>query len=177
MVSTPDATTAQVWAILATIPDPEIPTITVTDLGVIEGVELSDDEIRVEILPTFSGCPALDWMKDAVRDALEPLGLKVEVTVNRRIAWHSDRITEAGREKLRASGFAPPPKLFGGLMQLEVNMPDHLRALRFELDDGLECPHCASHETVLDSIFGPTSCRAIYHCRTCRQPFEQFKPI
>lgn len=161
---------SDVWEILAGVPDPEIPTVSVVDLGIVEAVEVGAS-IRVELLPTFSGCPAIDWMKESVRGALEPLGLPVEVSVNRRGTWHSDRISPEGREKLRASGFAPPTRL--GLMELGTALPE----LDVDLADGVPCPHCGSTDTRLDSAFGPTLCRAIYSCRSCRQPFEQFKPV
>ncbi|HWG84223.1 MAG TPA: 1,2-phenylacetyl-CoA epoxidase subunit PaaD [Deinococcales bacterium] len=159
-----------VWAVLATVPDPEIPTVSMVDLGIIEAVRVTDG-VEVELLPTFSGCPALDWMRQSVEEALAPLGLPVRVSVNRRATWHSDRITPQGREKLRASGFAPPP--VQGLLELSSTLPD----LDVELADGVACPHCGSRETTLDTPFGPTLCRAIYRCRSCRQPFEQFKPV
>lgn len=165
---------AAVWSALATVPDPEIPTVSMVDLGIIERVDVGD-RILVEILPTFSGCPALDFMAGSVRDALAVFLLPVDVTVNRSTPWHSGRITPEGREKLRASGFAPPP--LGNLLQLSTELPAHLTELEIDLADGLECPHCGSSDTRLDSLFGPTQCRALYYCRGCRQAFEQFKPV
>jgi ring-1,2-phenylacetyl-CoA epoxidase subunit PaaD len=159
------------------VPDPEIPTVSLVDLGIVERVEVGE-AIRVEILPTFSGCPAIDW--DARLRPETPWRPSApgrgEREPQRAVALRPDH--RVGPEKLRASGFAPPPKLSGGLLQLEPlgpGLPDHLAD--FELADGVECPHCGSHDTKLDTPFGPTQCRAIYLCRGCRQAFEQFKPV
>ncbi|RPH35012.1 MAG: phenylacetate-CoA oxygenase subunit PaaJ [Chloroflexi bacterium] len=161
---------AAIWAALAEVPDPEIPTISVVDLGVIGSVELADDRstLRVELMPTFIGCPATEVMRQAIRERLGALGLAGRVDVELTFAepWTSDRITAAGREQLRSSGFAPPPPLrdlttLGELPTLTV----------------VPCPYCGSRQTTLENPFGPTLCRAIYHCAGCRQPFEAFKPI
>ena len=164
---------AAIWAALAEVPDPEIPAISVVDLGVIHRVELAPDRstLRVELLPTFIGCPAIEIMREAIGIRLGELGVaeRVEVSLTFAEPWTSDRISPIGREQLRSSGFAPPP---------------HLRELR-ELGALAElptltvvpCPYCGSRQTTLENPFGPTLCRAIYHCAGCRQPFEAFKPI
>jgi ring-1,2-phenylacetyl-CoA epoxidase subunit PaaD len=156
---------AAVRAALAEVPDPEIPVVSVVDLGMVEDVRVGPAGIRVTLLPTFIGCPALDLIRAAVEERLRSFEVPVDVTFEYQVPWTSERITTAGREKLRASGFAPPsPALPGAdlLIQLGTTVP---------------CPNCGSHRTVLENAFGPTRCRAIYHCTSCRQPFETFKTI
>lgn len=165
---------AAVWAAIAEIPDPEIPTISLVDLGVVRGFTFSpggDRGVRltVELLPTFVGCPATEVMREQVGDRLRKMGVADEVVVELSFAepWTSDRITLAGREALRGSGFAPPPPMgssFAGTDLLTV-LPV------------ATCPYCASRNTTLENPFGPTLCRAIYHCADCRQPFEAFKAV
>lgn len=149
---------AAVRAALAEVPDPEIPVVSVVDLGMIEAIDVTDGAIRVELLPTFVGCPAIDAIRDAVSTRLGLFGLPVEVNVSFRVPWTSDRITTAGREKLRRSGFAPPAE---------------------EAADAsaVRCPYCGSNQVALDNLFGPTQCRSLFYCRACRQPFEQFKAV
>ena len=161
-------TAEQVWEALAEIPDPEIPVISLVDLGVIRSVDVSGDQVRVEFTPTFLGCPALDVMRDQMTNRIAALGAEPEVQVITDDSWSTDRITPAGREKLRASGFAPPaPREPRGrrpqLVQLQSN--------------AFRCPYCGSRDTALENIFGPTPCRSLRYCRSCRQPFEQFKTI
>jgi ring-1,2-phenylacetyl-CoA epoxidase subunit PaaD len=161
---------AQIWAALAEVPDPEIPAISVVDLGVIGSVELADDRssLRVELMPTFIGCPATEIMRQAIGERLGALGLaeRVDVELSFAVPWTSDRITPTGREQLRGSGFAPPPHL------RELSTLGELPTMTV-----VTCPYCGSRETTLENSFGPTLCRAIYHCAGCRQPFEAFKPI
>jgi ring-1,2-phenylacetyl-CoA epoxidase subunit PaaD len=164
---------AAVWAALAEIADPEIPAISLVDLGVIGGIAFDaraegGERLSVELLPTFIGCPAIEVMRQQIGERLGDLGLADEVAVDLSYAvpWTSDRITPAGREALRSSGFAPPIQIgatFSG---------DSLTVLPIAT-----CPYCASRNTTLENPFGPTLCRAIYHCGDCRQPFEAFKPI
>jgi ring-1,2-phenylacetyl-CoA epoxidase subunit PaaD len=159
-------TEQQVWDALAEIPDPEIPVISLVDLGVIRSVDVADGQVRVEFTPTFLGCPALEVMRDAMAARIGALGAEARIDVISDDSWSTDRITPAGREKLRASGFAPPaPREVGGpqLVQLQSN--------------GFRCPYCGSQDTTLENIFGPTPCRSVRYCRGCRQPFEQFKTI
>jgi ring-1,2-phenylacetyl-CoA epoxidase subunit PaaD len=153
---------AQVWEALAEIPDPEIPVVSLVDLGVIRSVDVSNGRVRIEFTPTFLGCPALEVMKRAMEEKVPG----AEVQVIQDDSWSTDKITPAGREKLRAAGFAPPapreasaPKL----VQLQANV--------------FRCPYCGSTETRLENIFGPTPCRSLRYCESCRQPFEQFKTI
>jgi len=156
-----------VWSELAQIPDPEIPAISLVDLGVIGDVRFEADRLTVELLPTFIGCPAIAVMQQQI---IERLGLlevadSIEVKVSFDPPWTSERITPTGRERLRLSGFAPP--VMAGIEGL-----DELAVLPVA-----ECPFCGSRSTTLENPFGPTLCRAIYHCATCRQPFEQFKRV
>ena len=159
-------TEEQVWDALAKIPDPEIPVISLVDLGVIRSVDVSRDQVRVEFTPTFLGCPAVEVMRDAMEARISALGAGAQIEVISDDSWSTDRITPAGREKLRASGFAPPAPTEVGrpkLIQLQSN--------------AFRCPYCGSQDTALENIFGPTPCRSVRYCRSCRQPFEQFKTI
>jgi ring-1,2-phenylacetyl-CoA epoxidase subunit PaaD len=166
---------AAIWAALAEVPDPEIPAISVVDLGVIGSVELAPDRssLRVELMPTFIGCPATEVMRQQIGERLAALGVAdaVEVTLTFDQPWTSDRITPAGREQLRGSGFAPPPHL-RELRTLDLAGIGELPTLTV-----VPCPYCRSRQTTLENPFGPTLCRAIYHCAGCHQPFEAFKPI
>ncbi len=153
-------------AALVAVVDPEIPAISIVDLGIVHGVTVADAVLRVEILPTFIGCPAIELIRAAVVEQLEPLradpstGLdRVEVLVSYAVPWTAARITARGRAALAASGFAPP----GGGPQLIGLAPP------------ATCPYCGSRRTVLENAFGPTRCRSIHYCTACRQPFEQFK--
>jgi ring-1,2-phenylacetyl-CoA epoxidase subunit PaaD len=157
---------AQVWAALAEIPDPEIPVVSLVDLGVIRDVEVDDGRVRVEFTPTFLGCPALEVMRDAMAARIAVLGAEPEIAVVLDDSWSTDRITPAGREKLRSAGFAPPAPRSAEPPQL------------VQLQSGaFRCPYCGSSETRLENIFGPTPCRSLRYCTSCRQPFEQFKTI
>ena len=159
-------TEEQVWHALAEVPDPEIPVVSVVDLGVVRGVRVDDGRVHVEFTPTFLGCPALEVMRSQMAERVAALGAEPEIEVVLDDSWSTDRITPEGREKLRAAGFAPPaPREAGGpqLVQLESN--------------SFRCPYCGSRDTALENIFGPTPCRSLRYCRTCRQPFEQFKTI
>jgi ring-1,2-phenylacetyl-CoA epoxidase subunit PaaD len=168
---------ALIWAALAEVPDPEIPAISVVDLGVIGSVALAEDRssLRVQLMPTFIGCPATEIMRDAITARLSALEVadRVEVALTYAVPWTSDRITPAGREHLRGSGFAPPPHLrqLSELDQLATFTP------QADIAPSVTCPYCGSRQTTLENSFGPTLCRAIYHCAGCRQPFEAFKPI
>lgn len=168
VIPTPGVTREQrIWEALADIPDPEIPAISLVDLGVIGDVRIGPDVVHVELLPTFVGCPAIEVMRQRIGERLTELGVaeRVEVEVSFATPWTSERISDAGRERLRRSGFAPPVMSAGDdLAELAV-LPV------------AECPYCGSRNTRLENAFGPTLCRAIYHCAECRQPFEQFKRV
>lgn len=174
MVKTRDARDVVVWSALDEVSDPEIPAVSVVELGVIRGFAFEPGEdgaerLAVELLPTFVGCPAIDVMQQQIGERLRALELVDQVVVEVSFAepWTSDRITPEGREKLRGSGFAPPaltgPTFSGEELQQMLPVA--------------ECPYCGSRNTTLENPFGPTLCRAIYHCDGCRQPFEQFKAL
>jgi ring-1,2-phenylacetyl-CoA epoxidase subunit PaaD len=159
-------TEAQVWDALAEIADPEIPVISLVELGVVRDVEVADGRVRVEFTPTFLGCPALEVMRDQMAAKVRELGAEPEIQVIADDSWSTDRITPGGREKLREAGFAPPAPRGSAAPQL------------VQLQRGsFRCPYCGSTETELENIFGPTPCRSLRYCRSCRQPFEQFKTI
>jgi ring-1,2-phenylacetyl-CoA epoxidase subunit PaaD len=159
-------TEAAVWDALAEIPDPEIPVISLVDLGVVKSVSVDAPLVRIEFTPTFMGCPALEVMRMQMEDAVAALGAEPQVDVVLDDSWSTDRITPEGREKLREAGFAPPaPRTESAPTLLQLQQPVH------------RCPYCGSTDTRLDNLFGPTPCRSVRYCASCRQPFEQFKTI
>ena len=159
-----------VLAALEEVADPEIPTVSVVELGMVDRIEVRPDAIAVRLLPTFVGCPALEVIRESVAARLATFGRPVEIEITFSTPWTSDRISPAGREKLRRSGFAPPPHVGRGRA---LPMAD----AGFGLATPVECPYCRSRETTLENVFGPTQCRLIRHCAACRQPFEAFKPV
>ena len=159
-------TAKAVWSALAEVEDPEIPVISVVDLGVVRDVQVEGERVHVEFTPTFLGCPALEVMRAQIGAAIEALGGEPEVAVIQDDSWSTDKITPDGREKLRAAGFAPPAPREAGAPNLV-----QLKSAVFR------CPYCGSTQTRLENIFGPTPCRSIRYCSSCRQPFEQFKTI
>lgn len=159
----------QIWDALREVADPEIPAISVVDLGVIRSVRRDGPRLVVELLPTFVGCPAIDVMQHDIAERLREFAEDVEVQLSFVEPWTSDRISDEGREKLRRSGFAPP---VGIGPAPAANGLDELAVLPMAI-----CPYCGSRNTTLDNPFGPTLCRAIYHCADCHQPFEQFKAV
>jgi ring-1,2-phenylacetyl-CoA epoxidase subunit PaaD len=159
-------TAEQVWAALAEVPDPEIPVISLVDLGVVRDVAVDGDRVTIEFTPTFLGCPALDAMRLRMDEAVRSLGGDPDVRVVLDDSWSTDRITPAGRAKLRDAGFAPPAPREAGeptLVQLQTG--------------AFRCPYCGSSDTHLENLFGPTPCRSIRYCDACKQPFEQFKTL
>jgi ring-1,2-phenylacetyl-CoA epoxidase subunit PaaD len=159
-------TETEVWDALREVADPEIPVVSLVDLGVIRDVAVENSHVRIEFTPTFLGCPALEVMRDAMAEKIRDLGAEPDVQVILDDSWSTDKITAAGREKLRASGFAPPAPRTAGAPTLV-----QLRTAVFR------CPYCGSTDTKLENIFGPTPCRSLRYCNACRQPFEQFKTI
>lgn len=144
----------EVRELLRSVADPEIPTVSIVDLGMVEAIEVGDGHIDIELLPTFVGCPAQQIIRESVIDALASFGMPVRAEFTFRVPWTSDRITPLGREGLAASGFAPPAE-----------------------PADVQCPYCASARVAMDSAFGPTQCRSLFYCRDCRQPFEAFKTV
>jgi len=159
-------TVDEVWSALGEVPDPEIPVISLVELGVERGVHVEGHRVTVTLTPTFLGCPALDAMRRALEVMLSALGAEPCVEIEHGDAWTTDRITPAGREKLRAAGFAPPGP--------RGPSPPQLVQLQSK---AFRCPYCGSTETRLENLFGPTPCRSIRYCESCRQPFEQFKTL
>ncbi len=157
----------QVWEALKDVPDPELPAISVVDMGIVRQIQVDApaSSIRVDITPTFAGCPALSQIRLGIAERLQQLASHVEVNVTMKQAWTSDLLSEEARKKLHAVGIAPPPKIGRG------------RAIPMLMSQPLTCPHCGSQQTTLENAFGPTPCRAIVYCSNCHQPFEQFKPI
>jgi ring-1,2-phenylacetyl-CoA epoxidase subunit PaaD len=156
-------TAAGVWHALAEIPDPEIPTISLVDLGVVRDVQVTNGTVRVRFAPTFLGCPAVEVMRSQMADRIRELGAHPEIEMAEE-GWSSDWITDEGRRKLQESGFAPPSgSAPATLLQIETAVH--------------RCPYCASADTRLENLFGPTPCRSIRYCNDCRQPFEQFKTL
>lgn len=144
-----------VRAALAEVPDPELPVASIVELGMVHRVEVRRDAIRVELLPTFVGCPALDAIRSGVRDRLAAFGRPVDVAFTFAVPWTSDRISPAGLDRLRSAGIAAPTP------------PGVAPA----------CPWCGSDDVTLDNLFGPTQCRSVHFCRACRQPFEGLKAV
>ncbi len=154
----------QIYEWLQEVTDPEIPVISLVDLGVITGLEWDDDKLIVHMTPTFVGCPAIDYMKNDVLDVLHAQGIEnVEVNLSYETSWNSNMITDRGREALRKFGLAPPPK--------------HNLIVDIDILEHAECPVCGSENTILKNPFGPTACRSIHYCQDCKETFEQFKPV
>ncbi len=168
MNTTQMVTEEEVRSALQDVMDPEIPYLSIVDLGVLHKVTVGEGAIEVQLLPTFAGCPALELIKENVKERVQLLAPEHDVTVRATFdePWTSDRITEQGREVLKRSGFAPPQR----------TMPAP-RGNIIQLTQVVECPYCNSRKTVMENAFGPTLCRAIFYCHNCRQPFEQFKQV
>lgn len=156
----------EVLRILENVKDPEIPVISIVEMGMISGVDVKDNnDVTVYFLPTFTGCPAIDRMKQDIRAQLLGAGYShVTVNIDHTTAWNSNRMTAEAKEKLEKFGLAPPPEFTG-------------EELSEDLLNRVRCPHCGSTDTTLRSAFGSTLCRAIRFCFTCKQGFEQFKPV
>jgi ring-1,2-phenylacetyl-CoA epoxidase subunit PaaD len=153
-----DMATQKIWQVLEGVTDPEIPVLTIHDLGILRGVSVNDDEVEVMITPTYNGCPAMDMITMNIKLALAEEGYKkVKVTLVLSPAWTTDWMSEEGKRKLKEYGIAAPDKKM---------------AIPF---DGVECPHCNSSHTRLISEFGSTACKALYQCNDCKEPFEYFK--
>lgn len=149
---------------LEEVKDPEIPVLSLVDLGVITRIDIAGESVHVEMSPTFVGCPAIDMMKEDVLSTLRNKGVShPTVVVNFRESWNSDKISDKGKLALQKFGLAPPPsnKLFTDL----------------EILEHATCPRCNGTDTELKNPFGPTLCRSIYYCNHCREAFEQFKPL
>ena len=163
------ATIEEVWAALEDLADPEIPVISLRDLGILREVRAGTDGLEVVITPTYSGCPAMGQIADDVRSTLERSGIPARVVTQLAPAWTTDWMTAAGKEKLRAYGIAPPHA-----------MPTAGSVVRFiarlAAAEAVPCPRCGSANTVETAHFGSTACKALYRCQDCREPFDYFKP-
>lgn len=161
--------TDRAWAVLRQVPDPEVPVLSVCDLGIVREVTPKGGGLEVVLTPTYSGCPATEVIAQSVHDALAAAGFApVDVSTRRSPAWTTDWISAEAREKLRAYGIAPPSG--------EAPVHDGPRPIRIHAR-GVDCPRCGSGQTERLSAFGSTACKALYRCLSCREPFEHFKPI
>jgi ring-1,2-phenylacetyl-CoA epoxidase subunit PaaD len=148
---------------LETVKDPEIPVLSITDMGIVRNVSVEHNEVVITITPTFVGCPAIDMIRDDIITTLRAKGIpRVRVDVSFRQPWSSEDITEKGRSALKSFGLAPPPK----------GMIEDLDILEYAT-----CPRCDGSNTELKTPFGPTLCRSMHYCHDCKEAFEQFKPV
>lgn len=156
--------TKRIWSLLEEVKDPEIPVVSVVEMGMVRTIGIEGDRVIITFVPTFAGCPALQVIQEAIATCLHDGGYpNVEVRTSLSPAWSSNWISPAAREKLKRFGLAPPP----------LHVDDIERAI----NQLATCPYCESKDTDLKSDFGSTLCRAIYVCTRCKQPFEQFKPL
>ena len=165
------ARVARAWAVLGTVPDPEVPALSICDLGIVRDVIAHDEELEVVLTPTYSGCPATEVIERSVREALEIDGLgPVRVWFRLAPAWTTDWMTSQGKEKLREYGIAPPgPVDADGSVRIRFFGP--------RASVPIHCPRCDSPRTERLSQYGSTACKAMYRCTSCHEPFEYFKPI
>ncbi len=164
MTATRNDTEKRVWERLEQIPDPEVPVITITELGVVRAVEWDGDKLTITITPTYTGCPAMTLFTAEIRAAVAAMGIQnLDIKTVYSPAWTTDWLGEAAREKLRRYGIAPPVKTNSD--------PNDL----FAPADVVPCPHCGSTHTHESSRFGSTACKALYVCDDCKEPFEYFK--
>lgn len=160
---------ARLHAIAGAVQDPELPPLTLADLGILRGVERRGDVVVVTLTPTYSGCPAVEYIEDEVHRALSVAGCAtVEIVRSFSPAWSTDSMTAAGREKLRAMGVAPPRS--AAAVETGVALPGHGPS-------PVPCPRCESTDTVELSRFGSTACKALHRCNACLEPFDRFKEI
>ena len=168
------ATLTAAWAALEHLADPEIPVISLRELGILRDVRQGADGLEVVITPTYSGCPAMGQIEDDVRSTLKNAGISARVVTQLAPAWTTDWMSESGKEKLRAYGIAPPHRTCGsGAGAGEVSV---LKFVRRQPTEPVACPQCGSTHTVVTSEFGSTACKALYKCQDCQEPFEYFKP-
>jgi ring-1,2-phenylacetyl-CoA epoxidase subunit PaaD len=158
-------TKQQILSILETVNDPEVPVLSVIDLGIMRDVKINDDEIEIIITPTYSGCPAMDVISMNIKMILIEHGYKkIKITSVLSPAWTTDWMSEHGKEKLKSFGIAPP-----------TTKQQVCHTELFHEGEAIQCPHCNSYNTKLVSQFGSTACKALYVCENCREPFDYFK--
>jgi ring-1,2-phenylacetyl-CoA epoxidase subunit PaaD len=156
------------WQVLSTVPDPEIPVISIVELGVVRAVRMEAEQLVVDITPTYAGCPALEQMRSDAQLALQAAGFNATIRTVLSPAWSSSWLNDESREKLRAYGIAPPHlQAVNGTKPLQFYVPSNYKPA---------CPQCASRNTERLSEFGSTACKALYRCIACREPFDYFKP-
>ena len=153
----------RIWELLETISDPEIPVLSIVDLGVVREVLIEDNKVRVDITPTYSGCPAMNMIEAEIRAVLAENDIQADVKLVLSPAWTTDWMSENGKKKLREYGIAPPQ-----------DEPITVQTL-FGKPEKIECPHCGGNNTELVSQFGSTACKALYKCLDCLEPFDYFK--
>ena len=158
-------TTDEIWSLLEEVNDPEVPVLSVVDLGIVREVRAGKEEIEIIVTPTYSGCPAMDVIRTNIRMKLMENGYRnIRLTTVLSPAWTTDWMTESGKEKLKAYGIAPP------LPSQQVCHPAWFRR-----EEAIGCPHCHSYHTTMISEFGSTACKALYRCEECKEPFDYFK--
>jgi len=165
---------AVVWDALAGVPDPEIPAISIVELGIVRTVAWTAGRLRIEVTPTYSGCPATELIATLIRERLAAIGLPdVDLATRLSPAWTTDWLTAEGRAKLAAFGIAPPQGEYAtAAARIDVAGISPLRRAAV----AVPCPRCGSPRTSLLSQFGSTACKAQYRCESCREPFDYFKP-
>lgn len=153
-----------IWQTLNTITDPEIPAVSLVELGVVREVHIAAGHVRVTITPTFAGCPAMHLMREEIIEKLKSIGLEqVELRTRLNPPWTSEWLSDEARAKLKHFGLAPPPR--------------HTGNIELALLEVVPCPYCDSPNTQLDNPFGPTLCQSLHFCRACQQSFQRFKPL
>jgi ring-1,2-phenylacetyl-CoA epoxidase subunit PaaD len=158
-------TTDEIWSLLEDVNDPEVPVLSVVDLGIVREIRTEGEEIEIVITPTYSGCPAMDVIRMNIRMKLREQGyLNLKLTTVLSPAWTTDWMSEGGKEKLQQYGIAPPLPL------QQVCHPG-----LFQREEAIACPHCHSYHTTLISEFGSTACKSLYRCEDCKEPFDYFK--
>ena len=158
----------KVWAALEHLTDPEIPVVTLRELGILREVRETADGLEVVITPTYSGCPAMGQIEDDVRASLQQAGILARVITQLAPAWTTDWMSDEAKEKLRKYGIAPPHRT-----SKEVGVIKFMR----RPPEAVACPQCGSTHTVVTSQFGSTACKALYKCLDCQEPFDYFKPF
>ena len=178
---TPTVNVARIRALLAEIPDPEIPAVTLVDLGILRNVTIDGELITVDLTPTYSGCPATEMINTMVRETLAAQGFhKVRVHLKLDPPWSSDWITTSGRSKLKAYGIAPPAHCASDWASNDQMGASSVQISPLQFSPpiaGIRCPRCDSRQTERLSQFGSTPCKALYRCISCREPFDYFKPF
>lgn len=160
-----DTTIRELWTLLGEVNDPEVPVLSVVDLGIVRDIRIVNDFPEIVITPTYSGCPAMDMIRMNIRMHLLEKGFSdVRIVTVLSPAWTTDWMSEAGKKKLEAYGIAPP-------------MPTQTvcRLEMFSREEAIQCPHCHSYHTTMISEFGSTACKALYRCEDCKEPFDYFK--